>query len=130
MNVTPALKETRASAARKGGRRIGLSQILVVSQIALSLLLVLGSALFVRTLANLHSVELGFNQENLLTFRLDASQAGYKDAALLNFYNNLSQSFGSLPGVRSTTVTDMPLVANGTEQRRILFAGCSKRRRP
>ena len=56
VDITPALKETRGSAPRRHGRRIGLSQFLVVSQIALSLLLVLGAAVFVRTLANHHSV--------------------------------------------------------------------------
>ena len=100
------------AAPRRHGRRIGLSQFLVVSQIALSLLLVLGAAIFVRTLANLHSVEIGFNQESLLTFSLDASQAGYKDAALKAFYARMDEQFRALPGVRAATVSDMPLVAN------------------
>ncbi len=73
------LKKLAPVRPRRSGRSIGLSQILIVSQIALSLLLVLGAGLFIRTLANLHSVEIGFNQENLLTFSLDADQAGYKD---------------------------------------------------
>ena len=72
--------------------RIGLSQFLVVSQIALSLLLVLGAALFVRTLANLHSVEIGFNQENLLTFSLDASQAGYEGRGAEGFYAGMDET--------------------------------------
>ena len=59
VEIAPALKGTRAGVGR--GRGIGLKQILVVAQIALSSLLVLGAVLFVRTLANLHSVELGFN---------------------------------------------------------------------
>ena len=114
VDITPALKETRASAPGRRGHLIGLSQFLVVSQIALSLLLVLGAALFVRTLANLHSVEIGFNQESLLTFSLDASQAGYKDAALQAFYARMNERFRVLPGVRAATATDMPLVADGT----------------
>ena len=65
VNITPALKETRASSPRQRGHFIGLSQLLVVSQIALSLLLVLGATLFVRTLANLHSVDVGFNPEHI-----------------------------------------------------------------
>jgi predicted permease len=112
LDITPALKETRASTPRKHGRRLGLSQLLVVAQIALSLLLVLGSAIFVRTLANLHSVQIGFNQENLLTFSMDASQAGYKDATLRTFYTRMDERFRALPGVRAATVTDMPLLSN------------------
>ena len=114
VDVTPALKETRASAPRRRGRRIGLSQLLVVSQIALSLLLVSAAALFIRTLANLHSVDIGFNQEKLLTFSLDASQSGYKDTALKTFYARMEERFRALPGVRAATLSDMPLVANGT----------------
>ncbi len=126
VDVTPALKETRASAPSRRGRRIGLSQFLVVSQIALSLLLVLGAALFVRTLANLHSVEIGFNQESLLTFNLDASQAGYKDAALKAFYESMSQRFRLLPGVRAVTLSHMPLVAGSNSSTNITLPGAPK----
>jgi predicted permease len=125
VDVTPALKESRASAPRARGR-IGLSQFLVISQIALSLLLVLGAALFVRTLANLHSVEIGFNRENVLTFSLDASQAGYKDAALKRFYSRMDERFRVLPGVRAATITDMPLVANANHGTGVTLPGASK----
>jgi predicted permease len=127
IDVTPALKETRASAPRRHGRRIGLSQFLVVSQIALSLLLVLGAAIFVRTLANLHSVDLGFNRESLLTFSLDASQAGYKDAVLTAFYSAMDGRFRALPGVRAATVSDMPLVANWMHGTDVILPGAPDR---
>ncbi len=126
VDVTPALKETRASAPRRHGRHIGLSHLLVVSQIVLSLLLVLGAALFVRTLANLHSVKIGFNQESLLTFSLDASQAGYKDAALKAFYTRMDERFRVLPGVRAATVTDMPLLADWTSSTHVILPGAPK----
>jgi macrolide transport system ATP-binding/permease protein len=126
VDITPALKESRASAPRRYGRRIGLSQFLVVAQIALSLLLVLGAAIFVRTLANLHSVEIGFNQEHLLTFSLDASQAGYKDAALKTFYAGMDEKFRDLPGVRAAAVADMPLVANWSSSTNVILPGAPK----
>jgi predicted permease len=126
VDITPALKETRASAPRRHGRRIGLSQLLVVTQIALSLLLVLGAALFVRTLANLHSVEIGFNQENVLTFSLDAGQAGYKDAALRAFYARMDEQFRALPGVGAATVTDMPLVSGWNSGTNVTLPGAPK----
>jgi macrolide transport system ATP-binding/permease protein len=94
-----------------------------VSQVALSLLLVLGAALFVRTLANLHSVEIGFNQENLLTFSLDASQAGYKGPALLAFYARMDERLRALPGVRDATVTDMALVAGSSSSTNVVLPG-------
>jgi macrolide transport system ATP-binding/permease protein len=127
VDVTPALKETRASTPQRRRHRLSLSQFLVVFQIALSLLLVLGAALFVRTLANLHSVEIGFNHENLLTFRLDASQAGYKDAALTAVYARMNERFRVLPGVRAATATDMLLIANGASSTNIILPGVPKR---
>lgn len=118
VDITPALKETRASEARgakrRFGLRFGLSHLLVVLQIAISLLLVVGAGLFVRTLANLHSVDLGFNADKILTFHLDASKAGYKDAALKRLYDDLQQRFENIPGVRGATSSDMPLVAGWT----------------
>jgi macrolide transport system ATP-binding/permease protein len=123
VDITPALKETRASATRGRAGRIGLSQFLVVSQIALSLLLVLGAAIFVRTLANLHSVEIGFSHDNLLTFKLDASQVGYKDTSLKTFYASMDETFRALPGVRAATATDMPLVANWDESTNVKLPG-------
>ncbi len=126
LDITPALKETRASAPSRRGHRVGLSQFLVVCQIALSLLLVLGAALFVRTLAKLHSVEIGFNQEKLLTFSLDASQAGYKDATLKAFYARMDERFRALPGVRAATATDMPLVAGWNSSTIVVLPGVPK----
>ncbi|HEY7305241.1 MAG TPA: ABC transporter permease [Bryobacteraceae bacterium] len=126
VDITPALKETRASTPHKRGRRIGLSQFLVVAQIALSLLLVLGSAIFVRTLANLHSVEIGFNQENLLTFSLDTSQAGYKDMALTTLYARMYERFRALPGVRAAAVTDMPLLFDWNSGTGVRLPGAPK----
>lgn len=127
VDITPALKESRASAPHRRGRILGLSQFLVIAQIALSLLLVLGAAIFVRTLANLHAVEIGFNTEKLLTFRLDASQAGYKGAALRTFYAHMDERFRSLPGVRAATITDMPMVAGSNSRTQVLMPGIPKR---
>ncbi len=128
VDITPALKETRASSPRRRGRFSGLSQLLVISQIALSLLLVLGATLFVRTLANLHSVEVGFNPEHLLTFSLDARQAGYEDAQLRTLYARLAEQFRALPGVRAATMADMPLVAHWTSRVGLYVPGIPKQK--
>jgi predicted permease len=111
VDVIPALKEVRAN---DRSRRVTLSHVLVVGQIALSLLLVLGAGLFVRTLSNLQSVGLGFNRENLLLFKLDAAQAGHKAPEIFSFYRNLQTRFESIPGVRSASVAQTPLVGEGS----------------
>jgi macrolide transport system ATP-binding/permease protein len=111
VDLTAALKQVRANEGLGRTRRFGLGYVLVTAQIALSLLLVVGAGLFVRTVANLHSVNLGFNQEKLLLFSLDAKQAGYKDAALAQFYADLRDRFGQIPGVTSVGLSQFPLVA-------------------
>ena len=77
--------------------RVSLSQVLVVSQIAISLLLLVGAGLFVRTLSNLGAVELGFNRERVLLFSVNARQAGYRDDALIRFYDNLQTRLARSP---------------------------------
>lgn len=126
VNITPALKETRASAPRGRLRGFSLSHILVVTQIAVSLLLVASAGLFVRTLNNLQSVNLGFNSENVLVFTLNGAQAGYKGSALTGFYSELQHRFAGVPEVRGATLTDMPLVSNWMNSTGIIIPGVPK----
>ena len=111
VDVIPALKEVRANDRT---RRFTLSHVLVVGQITLSLLLVLGASLFVRTLSKLESVQLGFNRENILLFKLDAAQAGHTTPEIFSFYRDLQTRFGSIPGVLSAGVAQTPLVGEGS----------------
>jgi macrolide transport system ATP-binding/permease protein len=107
VEIAPALKGTRDGLER--ARSFGLKRILVVAQIALSFLLVYGAVLFVQTLAHLQSVELGFNTENILTFNLNASKAGYHDAALNTLYHRIEERLRTVPGVRAVAATAAPL---------------------
>ena len=131
VDLTPALKEARASDPR-GGRlhvgklRLGLSHLLVTAQIALSLLLVVGAGLFVRTLTNLYSVNTGFNTENLLVFHVNAARAGYRETALKNFYGQLQSRLQGLPGISGATSTDMPMVAGSSSRTSIEVPGIPK----
>ncbi len=107
-SVAPNLADARIS-EWSGRSRVGVSQVLLTMQIAISLLLVVAAALFVRTLSNLHSVELGFNRENLLIFSMNARKAGYKDLAIANLYRDLANRFRHIPGVRSAGFSSVPL---------------------
>ena len=114
VDVMPALKQSKTGESRVPARlRIRLSQILVVSQIAISLLLLLAAGLFARTLANLQSLEMGFSSENLLTFRLNARQAGHGDPEIISFYNDLAKRFAGIPGVRGVTLANSSLIGDG-----------------
>jgi predicted permease len=116
VDVMPALKETRAGRQQpaRAFRRVSLSHLLMVSQIGISLLLLVAAGLFVRTLSNLHSVDLGFNRENVLLFRLDARKAGHKDPEIAAFYGDLWKRFNAIPGVRSASLSEDSLIQAGT----------------
>jgi predicted permease len=116
VDVMPALKETRASQSRSrhASRIAGLTHVLVVSQIAISLLLLVAAGLFARTLSNLESIQLGFNREDLLLFQMNARQAGHKDPEIVTFYSDLQKRFAAIPGVRSASVSHHPLIGQGT----------------
>jgi predicted permease len=112
VNLSPALKE--AAGAAVPGKRwqfLSLSRVLVCAQIAMSLLLVFGASLFVRTMANLHSVDVGFNRDNVLLFSVNARQAGYQNEALARFYADLATRIRALPGVRAAGMSNFPLAA-------------------
>jgi predicted permease len=89
-----------------------LTRILVVAQIAISLWLLVGAGLFVRTLSALQSLEMGFQRENLLTFTLNAQQGGHRDPEIISFYQDLQERFAGIPGVRSATIANSPLISD------------------
>jgi len=118
-DLTTALKQSR----RTTGAVSRLSKGLIVVQVALSLLLLVGAGLFIRTLYNLQRVNLGFNQENLLVFRLQPQQSGYKDERLWQFYQQLFARLDRLPGVRAATFGKVPLIANDNWFNDVLLPG-------
>jgi predicted permease len=104
-DVMPALKNGRGS-----GRRRRAQHVLVVAQIAFSFLILVAAGLFVRTLNNLHSVQLGYARENILLFSLNARQAGHRDPEITTFYANLRKRFESMPGVSSATLSQSSII--------------------
>jgi predicted permease len=107
-DVMPALKNGRG-----GGPRRRAQHVLVVAQIALSFLLLVAAGLFVRTLNNLHSVQLGYARENILLFSLNAGAAGHRDPEISTFYENLRKRFESIPGVSSATLSQSSIISAG-----------------
>jgi predicted permease len=110
--LTPALSATRQdlntalkvnTVANPG---LPLSRVLIIVQVALSLLLITGAGLFVRTLQNLRTRNLGFDADKVLQVRIDAQSAGYKDEQLADLYGRLLNSIKSVPGVVSASTSD------------------------
>jgi predicted permease len=104
IDLTPALKEARGGAAVLGRSR--MARVLIVSQVTLSLVLLIGAGLFLRTLVNLANVDTGFNKENVLLFRIDPPAVGYKeDSRLVNLYQQIEQRVSAEPGVRAASIS-------------------------
>src|SRR5262245_32789573 len=128
--LAPAWRATSSDLAtplKQGRRATGamsrLGKGLIVAQVALSLLLLVGAGLFIRTLHNLQNVNPGFNQENLLIFRLQPQRGGYNDERRLQSYERLSERLDSLPGVRAATFAKVPLVADDNWFNEVLLPG-------
>jgi predicted permease len=91
-----------------------LSRGLVVVQVALSLLLLVGAGLFVRTLLNLQRVDTGFNTQNLLLFDVEPGLIGYKDEKLRQIYGQISERLEAVPGVQGVTFSRMALLSQSS----------------
>jgi predicted permease len=102
VDVGPVLKDN-SRGLTGGASRITAGKLLVVAQIAISLLLLIGAGLFVRTLRNLQRVQLGYSSGNLIVVPIDALSAGYKERAGIDLFTRLLDEFRSIPGVRSVT---------------------------
>lgn len=120
--LAPSLRSSRADvnlSLREGrpgmtaSRRLNLSKSLVIGQVALSLLLVVGAGLFLRTLRNLQTVALGYPKEHLLQVGVDGVTPGYKGQALANFYREVAERLRALPGIRGATYSELGLMTGG-----------------
>jgi predicted permease len=95
--VASSLREQRTALGSTGAARF--RRMLVVAQLALSLLLLVGAGLFARSLFNLLRVDPGFRTERLLTFAVDPSLNGYTEERGFVFYRDLQERLARLPGV-------------------------------
>jgi predicted permease len=124
IELTPMLKANPGSG---GPARSRLSKALVVAQVAMSLLLLAGAGLFVRTLRNLNQIDAGFNRENLLLFRVDPRLSGYETARLANLYQQMTERIAAVPGVRAVTSSDDALLGGGSSGTSVNVPGYTPR---
>jgi putative ABC transport system permease protein len=87
--------------------RWSVSKILIIGQIAVSIVLLVCAGLFVRTFQNLNKLDAGFHRENVLLIRIDPRRTGYRDMQLANFYHQLLERAKTLPGVRSASLSSL-----------------------
>ena len=119
VDLTPTLKDSGRSSS--GASRSLLSRSLVILQVALSLLLLVGAGLFLRTLINLQRVEPGFNTRNLLLFGVEPGLIGYKDERLVQLYQQLTERLEAVPGVQAVTFSRMTLLSQGASSRSVFL---------
>jgi macrolide transport system ATP-binding/permease protein len=109
-NLLHALKDT---SAQGGASRTRLRSVLVVAQIAISLVVLIAAGLVVRTLQQLQTMNPGFDPQNALTMSFDLSLQGYDEARGQQFYHQLAERVRALPGVKSAAITSyIPLSLN------------------
>ena len=100
VNLQEAIKEGARGSASGSSRR--LNNIFVVSQLALSLVLLIGAALFLQSFRNLMSVNPGFRAENVLMAELALPEQKYKEKSdVKSFFEQLRQNVSSVPGVQA-----------------------------
>ena len=117
-SLVPALRATRADpsgALKEQSRsvtlsRSRLSRALIVAQVAVSLALLVGAGLFLKTLANLRSVDVGFNPEQVLLFQMDSTRSGYDPEESVALYARIGDRVRTLHGVRSVTMAQTALL--------------------
>jgi predicted permease len=103
----PWLKET----ARAGGQRALMARTLIGVQVAACLVLLVVAGLFFRTLYNYSRVDVGFDTRNLMIFQLDPTPSATHSAAVVELYERLLGEVETVPGVRSVTLSALPVVA-------------------
>jgi predicted permease len=101
IQLTDALKDGRSPGST--GARNPLARALVMAQVALSLILLVGAGIFLRSLVNLDHVDPGFNRENVLRLQIDSDSTGYKEERVNQLFQEIESRVGALPGVKAAS---------------------------
>ncbi len=111
--VAQTMKE-QGSTTSSAPAHVRFRKVLVAGQVAFTLLLLAGAALFTRTLWNLRQQNLGLTTENLLTFSIQPQLNGYNDQRTVQLIDQLREHMAALPGVRGIGTSEIP-VLTGTD---------------
>jgi predicted permease len=120
MNVSSALKETGRSVI---GTRSVLSRMLLVVQVAVSLVLLIGAGLFLQSLTNLRKVDVGFNPQNLLLFRVNPALNRYDEPRMATLYASLLERLAAVPGIRGVAMSSPGLLSGSVNSTGIFVQG-------
>lgn len=112
LDLTPALKENASSVhgSGSGPGHFRLGSALVIAQVALSVVVLIGAGLLVRTLQNLRNIDPGFNVRNLLIFEIEPGRLGYTDARVRSLFSGMRDRLAATPGVDSVAYSSVALL--------------------
>ncbi len=112
LDVNEALKEGgRASTGGIGRHRA--RSLLVVSEIALALVLLIGAGLLIKSIWKLRAIDPGFTPENLLTMRLELPEARYKEIPKqIQFRERVLEAVNAIPGAQAAMISELPMTEN------------------
>ncbi len=114
VDLVPTLKDG-TGAMRRFRRGPSLQSVLVVTQVTLSLILLAGAGLFVRSLWKLQSIDKGFTGNNVAAFSLNMDLQGFDDSRGSNFYAAALENLSSAPGIESVSLASvLPITAGGS----------------
>jgi predicted permease len=122
ISLTAALKSGGAG-GRQGARRSRLAKALVSAQVALSLVLLVGAGLFLRTLQKLENIPLGFDRQQLILFSVAPGLNGYTGARLAEYYRQTRDRIAAIPGVSAVTFSAHAPIADGSSSSSIRIPG-------
>ncbi len=109
VDLVSALKESAPALSGGGGR---LGKLLVIAQVALSLVLLIGAGLFIRILVNLETMDVGYSRADLLLLQVDPAASGYAKSQQVPLMRSLIMHLRSIPGVLGVTVSENGLFSD------------------
>jgi len=125
-DLVVALKDETAlvpGASGRGGRRFTLRDLLVVAQVALSLVLLISAGLFLRSLRKAQGIDPGFDPSRVVTMPLNINLLRYTKTQGQDFYRQVLERVTALPGVQSATLTRTPPLSGASRQSTVVIAG-------
>jgi predicted permease len=121
-SVTDIIKD-QGSTSSASVAHVRFRKILVAGQVAFTLLLLAGAALFTRTLWNLRNVDLGLRTEHVITFTISPSLNGYDNPRTIRLVDQLRQRLAAIPGVRGVTSSELGALVGDTSGSNITAEG-------
>jgi len=122
LNLESTLRE-QGSSVSGGLSSVRFRKALVVSQIVLTTVLLVGAGLFARSLNNLNRLDLGVRVDHLIAFSIAPELNGYSPQRTIAFFDDLRQGIAALPGVRSVSAAESPILTDSNSGSNVTIEG-------